>query len=444
MIQKSFIFDTNKCTGCNACQIACILENKLDYSASWRQVVTFNPDHYPDLTMFHLSMACNHCIDPPCLKYCPASAINKSDNHGTVQIDAEKCIGCKYCSWVCPFDAPDYNSDSGVMEKCTFCVHRLEENLEPACVTLCPTGALETGYLDFAHEQEPVPGLSKTDIVPSISILPRRRNLALPADIKSGFDTETENSFGAGQESRLNKISPKSEWSLIIFSLLTPLIIAAQMTLSANSTELTAAYLIPFTLLSMLISLSHLGVKSRAYRAIINWRSSWISREILFLNLFLLGQIGFLFHPYGLWLCALGGIGLLISMDMVYHVLPRFDQNHWHSSRVIFTAILFAAVFAQNHLLFALILILKFVLYLFRKTYTASWRNMNFMIRVLTGFILPPLLWYATSAQAFHLLIISLLISELIDRIDFYREIKLITPRDQMEKDFQKELSKSL
>ena len=440
-MQKSFLFDTNKCTGCNACQIACILENELDYSSGWRQVVTFNPDHHPQLTMFHLSMACNHCIDPPCLKYCPARAISKSDNFGTVQIAAEKCIGCKYCSWVCPFDAPDYNHKSGIMQKCTFCVHRLEAGQEPACVSLCPTGALETRYFDFSHEQEPVPGFSQTNIDPSISILPRRKGISLPADKSSGFGEEIEKGFDAEHLAPADKISPISEWSLIIFSLLLPLIIAAQVTIAAKNPEITTVYLIPFTLLSMLVSISHLGVKSRAYRAVINWRSSWISREILFLNLFLLGQISCLVSPYGWWLCALGGIGLLISMDMVYHVLPRFDQTQWHSSRVIFTAVLFAAVFTQNHLLFALVLILKFVLFLNRKIRSGDWRTIHFLIRVLAGFILPPLLWFSAFAAGYQLLIISLLIGELTDRIDFYREIRLITPRDQMDKDYQKELS---
>ena len=440
MIQKSFIFDTNICTGCNACQIACILENGLDFSSSWRQVVTFNPDHHPELTAFHLSLACNHCGDPPCQKYCPARAISKSDHSGIVQIDADKCIGCKYCAWVCPFDAPDYDCEHGVMRKCTFCNHRLEEGREPACVTLCPTGALGTGTVDNEYKPPFTPGFSQTNIDPAIRIIPRRRNISLPDGIKTRFDAGIEQNFRALQKQKKGKINPTSEWSLIIFSLLVPLIVAAQTTMGAISTELTAVYLIPFTLLSMLISLSHLGVKYRAYRAVINWRSSWISREILFLNLFLFGQISYLFHSGGFWIIVPAGIGVLISMDMVYHILPRFDQNHWHSSRVIFSALLFGAVFAQNHFLFAFVLVLKFTLFLHRKIRSAGWKNFNAVIRIFAGFILPPLLWFAPFASAFPLLFISLLIGELTDRIDFYRDIQLITPQAQMDKDLQMQL----
>ena len=102
-MQKGFKFDLNYCTGCQACTIACIIENNLPYQKSWRRIFTFNERHYPRLPLFHLSMACNHCIDPACLKYCPALAYNKNDETGAVTINADLCIGCKYCSWVCPW-----------------------------------------------------------------------------------------------------------------------------------------------------------------------------------------------------------------------------------------------------------------------------------------------------------------------------------------------------
>jgi len=86
MTNRIFKFDPNKCTGCNACQIACILENDLNYNSSWRQVVTYNEHRYPAQQVFHLSMACNHCGDPPCLKYCPAQAYHHDEKFGTVQI----------------------------------------------------------------------------------------------------------------------------------------------------------------------------------------------------------------------------------------------------------------------------------------------------------------------------------------------------------------------
>ena len=73
-VQNAFIFDINKCTGCQACQIACVIENELEPERSWRQMFTFNKQRLPDIPLFHLSLACNHCLDAPCMKYCPALA----------------------------------------------------------------------------------------------------------------------------------------------------------------------------------------------------------------------------------------------------------------------------------------------------------------------------------------------------------------------------------
>ena len=156
--QKGFVFDINKCTGCQACSIACEIENELEPGADWRQVTTFNERHVPGVLSFHLSVACNHCVDPPCMKNCPALAYSKDAVTGAVTVDPDLCIGCRYCTWACPYDAPRFNTASGVVEKCTFCQHRLEDGLEPACVTSCPTGALKladhtSGYRNDNHSE---------------------------------------------------------------------------------------------------------------------------------------------------------------------------------------------------------------------------------------------------------------------------------------------------
>ena len=100
--QKAFVFDVNKCTGCAACQIACSIENRVDAGISWRSVHTFNPRHVPGVPSFHHSIACNHCVDPPCMKHCPALAYSKDPSTGAVTINADSCIGCKLCEWHCP------------------------------------------------------------------------------------------------------------------------------------------------------------------------------------------------------------------------------------------------------------------------------------------------------------------------------------------------------
>ena len=139
---NSFVFDPNRCTGCGACQLACSIENQLGPAKSWRRIETFNPRNHPQAPVFHLSLACNHCNEPACMYACPALAYSRDGRTGAVILDENKCIGCKYCSWACPFDAPRFDAARGVMSKCTFCNHRLADGLAPACASLCPTGAL--------------------------------------------------------------------------------------------------------------------------------------------------------------------------------------------------------------------------------------------------------------------------------------------------------------
>ena len=83
-MQKGFVFDVNKCTGCSACRIACIIENDLDAGLSWRDVGTFNPWRVHGIPVFHHSLACNHCVDAPCEKSCPANAYKKDPLTGAV------------------------------------------------------------------------------------------------------------------------------------------------------------------------------------------------------------------------------------------------------------------------------------------------------------------------------------------------------------------------
>ena len=116
-VQRGFLLDLNRCTGCSACELACSTENALGWGRSWRRVMTFNEDRLPGLPSFHLSLACNHCAKAPCVEQCPARAIGRDDPAGTIQIDPDRCIGCRYCSWVCPFDATRFDEGACVMGK---------------------------------------------------------------------------------------------------------------------------------------------------------------------------------------------------------------------------------------------------------------------------------------------------------------------------------------
>jgi len=146
--RRAFILDLNKCTGCHACEMACRIANDVPGVRRWRRVRTFNELHVHGVEVAHLSLACNHCAAAPCMEACPARSFYRDDSTGAVLIDQNKCIGCRYCSWVCPYDAPQFDEERGIMAKCDFCVERQHSGGEPACVAACPTGALGWGDLN--------------------------------------------------------------------------------------------------------------------------------------------------------------------------------------------------------------------------------------------------------------------------------------------------------
>jgi anaerobic dimethyl sulfoxide reductase subunit B (iron-sulfur subunit) len=152
MKQYSFYFDSSSCSGCKACQIACKDKHGLEVGRLWRRVYEISGGKWHrhgsawrhTVFAYHLSIACNHCEKPICAEVCPVKAIYKRPD-GIVLIDELRCMGCGYCSWACPYGALQYNSTTGTMTKCTFCVDELEDGKAPACVTACPMRALEYG-----------------------------------------------------------------------------------------------------------------------------------------------------------------------------------------------------------------------------------------------------------------------------------------------------------
>ena len=146
------VIDQERCIGCEACSVACGIEN----SPTGRgiRVETENmarkdtPEgRFPELRMTFLPRLCNHCTEPPCVDACPLGAIEKRE-HGPVVLDQEKCDGCQACMEVCPFDAILYNREIDKAEKCNFCVHRIDRGLEPFCVICCEGQAIHFGDLN--------------------------------------------------------------------------------------------------------------------------------------------------------------------------------------------------------------------------------------------------------------------------------------------------------
>ncbi|MDF1564419.1 MAG: 4Fe-4S dicluster domain-containing protein [Deltaproteobacteria bacterium] len=137
------LMDMAKCVGCSACAIACKAENATPEGASRNWIVEETEGAYPDLRMTIRSERCHHCSDAPCVEACPTGASHYGPG-GTVMIDKDLCTGCRVCMASCPYGAR-YVHPEGHVDKCTFCMHRVEKGLDPACVTNCPTHSLHFG-----------------------------------------------------------------------------------------------------------------------------------------------------------------------------------------------------------------------------------------------------------------------------------------------------------
>ncbi len=198
MTKYAMAIDLERCQGCRACVEACKIENNTPQAVFWMYVFRLEEGEYPDTKVNFLPRPCQHCDNAPCVKVCPVGARFKRDD-GIVLTDFDRCIGCRYCEVACPYGVNYYNwrtpseahaaydvnyADAdlvevtggavpsygnpdhdqlqgaeqrmtagsahsvGVMEKCTFCVHRVDKGLQPACVTVCPVQALQFGDIE--------------------------------------------------------------------------------------------------------------------------------------------------------------------------------------------------------------------------------------------------------------------------------------------------------
>lgn len=150
--QWAFYLDVAACSGCKACQIACKDRNGLELGILWRRVYEVVGGGWQrdgeawtqDVFAYNLSVGCNHCERPICMEVCPSGAITKRCD-GVVLIAGERCLGCRYCAWACPYGSPQYDAGTRRMTKCDFCAEELDRGRPPACVAACPARALDFG-----------------------------------------------------------------------------------------------------------------------------------------------------------------------------------------------------------------------------------------------------------------------------------------------------------
>ena len=145
----AMVVDLQKCIGCQACTLACIMENAVPENSFRTLVSTYEVHEGAHTGTYMLPRLCNHCEEPPCIPVCPVGATFKRAD-GIVVVDGDRCVGCAYCVQACPYDARFINHDTGKADKCTFCSHRVEAGLLPACVETCVGGARIFGDLNDA------------------------------------------------------------------------------------------------------------------------------------------------------------------------------------------------------------------------------------------------------------------------------------------------------
>ncbi len=167
-MRLGMVIDLRKCIGCQGCTIVCKVENFTPPGVFWNEVVQREFGGYPNVRKVNLARPCMHCEDPACKKVCPTGATSKRED-GVVLVDGRVCTGCRSCVMACPYDARYYIGNEktyfdgqptpyeryghgrhvvGTVTKCTFCTHRIDQGMEPACVANCMAGARYFGDLD--------------------------------------------------------------------------------------------------------------------------------------------------------------------------------------------------------------------------------------------------------------------------------------------------------
>jgi Fe-S-cluster-containing dehydrogenase component/formate-dependent nitrite reductase membrane component NrfD len=147
MANYGFAIDLRKCIGCHACTIACKAEHEIPVGVNRCWVKTVESGSFPDTRRFFFPVLCNQCDQAPCVRICPTSALFKRRD-GIVDLHGDSCIGCRACMEACPYDQLFIDPNTHTAEKCNFCANRIENQLLPACVIVCPTECRIFGDLD--------------------------------------------------------------------------------------------------------------------------------------------------------------------------------------------------------------------------------------------------------------------------------------------------------
>jgi len=350
--QYRFHFDMGKCIGCKCCVVACNEQNGNPAEINWRRVGDIEGGFFPAVAQHHLSMGCNHCLEPTCLQGCPVDAYSKDSVTGIVRHSADACIGCQYCTWNCSYGVPQYNHERGVVGKCDMCHGRLEEGQAPACVSACPEGAIQIEIVNTGQWRAAVEAFATPSGVPANDGSLSTTRITLPANLPPN----------ASPRDATHVVPAEPHWPLVIMTVLTQLSVGAFATIWLLQLLGKGAHLGTAAIGSLLVgglalaaSTMHLGRPIHAYRAIRMWKRSWLSREVLMFGAF--SNVAAMYAG-ALWfglpgsvllgaLTVLLGIGGVTASAYIYRVPARPAWNTPYTLlQFNFTAALLGPLFA--------------------------------------------------------------------------------------------------
>ncbi|MGE3308397.1 MAG: DmsC/YnfH family molybdoenzyme membrane anchor subunit [Limisphaerales bacterium] len=291
--QYAFEVDLDSCSGCKACVTACHSLNGLEEGESWRSVgllldaTSRRDEPGSPVAVQHVTAACHHCVDPACLNGCPVLAYEKDPATGIVRHLDDQCIGCSYCTLMCPYEVPRYSSRLGIVRKCDLCHGRLAAGEAPACAQGCPNEAIRVTLVQVA-ELEPLLRAEKSPESRAARFLPDAPDPSITIPT-----TRYVSASGRGRPlsmsaaDRTHAVPAEAHTPLTLFLVLTQvsvgLAIAASLGVGVRGVLASHAWLVAFgvQVVALAIASAHLGQPTRAWRAFLGWRRSWFSREVI-------------------------------------------------------------------------------------------------------------------------------------------------------------------
>ncbi|TWT97579.1 Anaerobic dimethyl sulfoxide reductase chain B [Botrimarina colliarenosi] len=294
--QYAFDVDLDACSGCKACVSACHHLNGLEPTETWRNVGQLYGEGsslggtsggLPVLQ--HVTTACHHCVDPGCLAGCPTNAYEKDPVTGIVRHLDDQCFGCQYCTMACPYEVPQYSKSKGIVRKCDMCHGRLAAGEAPACVQACPNGAIRITVVDVAETVARTDrGLFLPDSPPSQLTNPTtvyRTKRGLPTNV-AGADA----GFAEPQHAHAPLVAMLT---LTQFSV-GAVAVGSVVRWLGGGVGADAAIVLGMLAgqAGLAVAPLHLGRPHLAFRAVLGWRHSWLSREAIMFGVYAAFSIG--------------------------------------------------------------------------------------------------------------------------------------------------------